>query len=118
MDNAFGDAATDLLDNSSVYDANGDFVMGREDGVYNRKHGLGYSPQCKYTTVACSTEQHPIDWTGGGGPGNGNTAIEEWAELFMNYNAGTFANNAAGTARLMWTYSTLSNLLLPNPPPY
>ena len=119
MDSVYDELPTEVLKNSTINDENGAFVMGERnvDGTmkYDRQPGLGYSPPCRSTTVACSTEQHPIDWRGN--VGDGNNGDEEWGELFMNYMTGGFdLDSAPGRKRMEWT-SVMINFLV-SPPDY
>jgi len=113
FDTIFGDIPSKVLEGNTWRDENGTFVMGRENGQYNRQSRLGYSPQCISASTACSTEQHPRDL---GTLNSGNNGGEEWADLFLNYVNGTFdTGSPAGRARLNIT-SGIIDILLSNLP--
>jgi hypothetical protein len=70
------------------------FVMGIDESKkYDRQTGLGYYSPCAQNS-ACLTELHPraLD-------DEGNTAYEEWADMYMNYVAGNIDNSDAGEVR-------------------
>jgi len=83
FDNIFHDVPTTNLYYTEIYDSTGKFVMG---GYYNGKHRqpyIGYLHPCNTTVFACSSEQHPKDM-GKGTDDTGDSAIEEWGDLFLN----------------------------------
>lgn len=112
IDIRFGNYFTDTLDSSSVYTEDGDFVMGRRNGNYDRQVGIGHSARdvCDPYWSGCSidAEQHPgtINSTSIWDQ-TGNTADEEWADLIANYVSGNISNDDYGAARANW----LSNIL-------
>ncbi len=112
FDTVFYDLPSRVLEAITWRDENGVFVMGKENGQYNRQSLIGYSLQCASTSTACSTEQHPRDLSTAN---SGNNGGEEFADLFLNYVNGTFDNTAAGRARLNWT-SNIINILLSSIP--
>lgn len=97
-----------LFPGATLNDENGEFVMGKQNFEYDRQFGLGYKNRCSSPSRACSSEQHPNDW---GGEDSGNYAVEEWAELFMNFIMGGFADDPAGRARQSWTAGIINKLL-------
>jgi RHS repeat-associated protein len=108
----FGNFFTDALDNSSVYTVDGEFVMGRRNGNYDRQTGLGYTSAdvCDPYWNGCSidAEQHPgnINSTSEWGM-VGNTANEEWADLVANYASDNLSDDNAGRARESWIINIL-----------
>ncbi|MFZ5883976.1 MAG: RHS repeat-associated core domain-containing protein [Chloroflexota bacterium] len=113
IDIRFGDYFTDTLDGSSIYTEDGDFVMGRRNGNYDRQVGIGYSSRnvCDPHWSGCSidAEQHPgtINSTSAWGQ-SGNTADEEWGDLVANYVSGNISNNGYGAARANWLNTILN----------
>ena len=89
------------LANSSVYDENGKFVFGRMKGKYSRTDGLGYLRRRIWDSKRGGTvdaEQHLV-----AGWDDGNTAVEEWADMWANYLIGNFdLSKAPGKARDKW----------------
>jgi len=83
------------LESNSFYDSNDNFVMGIPNGSYDRQTGLGYTSSCGAGVYACSTEQHTRAWEP-----DGNTGGEEFADMFLNYVAGTIdIESAPGVTR-------------------
>jgi hypothetical protein len=115
IDLKYGSYFSTALDNSSVYDSNGNFVMGRNaQGNYDRQTGVnvGYADtdldDPYWGADAIDAEQHPGDINATDDWGmDGNTASEEWADLFANYVAGNFASDPFGTARMNWFTNTM-----------
>lgn len=77
------DPHTDL-DSHSYYTPDGEFVMGRQYGQYNRQPGLGYLNPCPAGVNGCSSEQHTI-YFNPGGDNPGNSPDEEWADMYLSY---------------------------------
>jgi hypothetical protein len=112
IDIRFESYFTDALDRSSVYTKDGDFVMGRRYGIYDRQVGAGYLARkiCDpYWGCSIDAEQHPgtihsfSEW------GQiGNTADEEWADLVANYVSGNISKNDYGAARANWLKNILN----------
>jgi len=119
LDNAQGDKYTDALDQTIVYtgypNQTGERVMGRDcpdnqygdackTPPYNRIDGLGY---IQYNVISdpsgynAETEMHPRSMDGG------NTAIEEWGDLFANFVAGNFDSSGVGRAKYNWVHDQL-----------
>lgn len=71
------------LERKTYNDSNGDFVMGIREGKYDRQTCLGYGPGCD-ASDPWNFEQHPRSWEP-----DGNTGGEEFADIFLNYVAGT-----------------------------
>lgn len=108
MDNACGDVFSTVLDHYSGY--SGDvFVFGRNsNGIYDRQPGRGYTSPRIWDPVRNSNvaaEQHPRNWEP-----DGNTAVEEWADMWANYVAGNIdLEKSTGQARFNFV-STILNL--------
>lgn len=110
VDNAQSDKYTTYLDNNTIYtNETGEFVMGREcpdkaKCKYRRTDGLGLIAtsldQCGKKVPA---EIHSIALF----PGDGNTAIEEWGDLFANYVINNFDDSPAGRAKYDWIHYQL-----------
>ncbi len=77
-----GKPSADLASNT-YNDSNGNFVMGIRDGSYDRQTYLGYGPGCA-ANDPWNYEQHPRSWEP-----DGNTGGEEFADMYLNYVAGT-----------------------------
>lgn len=102
LDNALGDRFTYALDHGGVYDEDGNWVMGRDDvtDTYERDNYLGYKEQILNDPNGFTVDalMHPAG--AGDFDGTGDTAIEDWGDLFANYVVGNIDLNVpAGRAR-------------------
>jgi RHS repeat-associated protein len=113
LNNAQGRKYTYSLDHKAVYTGTGKFVMGRDcpaagecNNSYTRIDGEGLinlflQDPCGENVPA---ELHSIALF----PIDGNTAIEEWGDLFANYVVGNFnTNDAVGSAKYNWVRDQL-----------
>ncbi|GAP18551.1 protein containing RHS repeat-associated core domain [Levilinea saccharolytica] len=71
------------LESNSFYDSYGNFVMGLRNGSYDRQTCWGYNSGCNVNNP-WNFEQHPRSWEP-----DGNTGGEEFADMFLNYVAGS-----------------------------
>jgi hypothetical protein len=113
---AQGRKYTYSLDHTAVYtgypNQTGEFVMGRDcpttgkcNNPYNRIDGQGYiqHPVIKDPSgYNAETEMHPRKMSA-----DGNTANEEWADLFANFVAGNFDSGDTGRAKYNWVKDQL-----------
>jgi len=82
------------LESNTFYDSNNTFVMGVRDGSYDRQTCWGYGPGCRADNPWIF-EQHPRSWEP-----DGNTGDEEFADMYLNYTAGTIdITSAPGITR-------------------
>jgi hypothetical protein len=93
------------LENGEVYTSDGELVMGTiPPKEYIRHNMLGYkNPQLNDPSgVIVQAILHPAG-TGDPFPPHGNSATEDWGDLFANYVANNIdLSTAAGRARLNW----------------
>ncbi len=109
LDYAFGESITYSLDHEEVFDENGDWVMGN-DGKddYMRNNWLGYKEHVLndpsgFTVSALMHGAGDEDFDG-----NGDTAGEDWGDLFANYVVGNIDLAVpAGRARHKWVVDHL-----------
>jgi RHS repeat-associated protein len=113
----FGNFFSETLDSSSIYDSNGEFVMGRNaQGKYDRQLKDGYSMQHVgdpyWGAGGIDAEQHQgtIDLTDDWGI-DGNSAGEEWGDLFANYISGNISYDKPGVARMEWINTVLYDFI-------
>jgi hypothetical protein len=108
LNNSANQGLTTLLNDpaNAVYDEGGNFVTGNQGNGYNRG-GNRNAPFNGYRSdmPACPYQCHPR-WMDGG-----NSANEEWADMFMNFIGDTFAGNSAGTALVNWTTTNLAGFI-------
>jgi RHS repeat-associated protein len=108
INNADSQGFTNLLDDPdhAVYDVNGSFVTGNTGKGYNRG-GNQPAPNNGYRSDSpCPYQCHPRNMDAAG-----NTANEEWADMFMNFIGNTFAPNPAGDALFSWTITNLATFI-------
>ena len=109
INNAANQGLTNLLNDPShtVFDMHNKFVTGNRGNGYDRGGGNA-APLNGYITdrPACPYQCHPR-WM----EPNGNSANEEWADMFMNFIGDTFANNSAGSALYNWTTTNLASFI-------
>lgn len=92
-----------VLARQGVVDANGKLVTGRRNGRYNRHMGLR-APKNGYKTNGTSRYMmHPKNLV------YGNTACEDFADMFLNWVYGTFVNNRRGRALEAWMTWRMGN---------
>jgi RHS repeat-associated protein len=108
LDNALGDKFTYSLDHKAVYDAAGNWVMGRncpEDipvqeckEPYDRIKGIGYTLERIQDPAGfpVHAELHPPEE-------DGKSSQEDWGDIFANYVAGNLnLSTDAGRAKQTW----------------
>jgi hypothetical protein len=108
INNSNNQGFTDLLDDpgNAVYDVNGNFVTGNRGNGYDRG-GNQPAPNNGYRSDAwCPYQCHPRNMDA-----QGNTANEEWGDMFLNFVLDTFAPNPAGDALYNWTITNLSTFI-------
>jgi RHS repeat-associated protein len=108
INNAANQGLTNLLDDPSyaVFDMHNKFVTGNRGNGYDRGGG-NPAPQNGYRSdLPCPYQCHPRSMDA-----SGNTANEEWADMFMNFIGNTYADNPAGNALYNWTTTNLASFI-------
>jgi hypothetical protein len=93
------------LCNQGIYDANRRFLTGCKGGRYNRNAGRSAPKNGYYRDYFSKYTAHPRSIA------YGNTACEDWADLFMNWVNKSFVDNRAGRALYAWVDSHMRNWL-------
>ena len=89
---------------ATINDSDGDYVSGVRNGTYERTSS-------GYRSIKYPDMQHPPLNVDGTKNPDGQTAMEDFADMFMNYVQGTFASGPAGDARNNWMNDNLTPLL-------
>jgi hypothetical protein len=112
FDTLAGDVPSTTLENNTIQTADGQYVGGVIEGSFQRSElGFQITWRSKYMTgykignQNVYTQLHPPSWE------SYDPAGEEFADMFMNYVAGTFANDPYGLARMLWMTTNMSEFI-------
>lgn len=87
---------------STIVDTSGNYVSGLIPGTKNSWQRTPNGYRCSDTPCM----MHPIYWLPGG-----PKDYEEWADMWMNWTYGSFADNPMGDARRNWMNRFLGSLM-------
>jgi hypothetical protein len=92
-----------MLINQGVW-SNGEFVTGNRNGSYDRNGGLSAADGNGYRSDNYLDEwqYHPRSMGD-----DGNSADEDWADIFLNWSNDSFADNPHGKSLFDWTDSNM-----------
>jgi len=98
----------EVLIHKGVWDKQGNLITGttNHENSYLRYGNTGGSP---FDNGYTSNDYHSeAQWHPKGMKPDGNTAGEDWADIFMNWTFDTFAPGPAGTALNSWTTTNMA----------